>query len=150
MKNEYRVRVSEFIEANQKRVFEAWTDPAQMKKWFCPEGLRTGSYEADVRINGKFRAEMIGAEGTFTAIGVYKEIIPYEKLVFTHSWEGPDWQETLVTVEFHKKDGGTEVTVTHEKLPSADSAKGHEQGWEGTLQHFKHWLTETLEAPHGG
>jgi uncharacterized protein YndB with AHSA1/START domain len=140
-KEEFRVQVVKFVNAKRDKVFDAWTKPELMKRWSCPADLTIGAIEADVRLGGRFRTEMIGRDEVHTATGVYEKVTTNEKLVFTHGWEGPDRIETLVTVEFRDKDGGTEITVTHERLKDANSAKGHEQGWISTLENLAKKMT---------
>lgn len=141
-KPSYSLRVSEFIKSPRAKVFKAWVDPDLMKKWFCPEGLRPGKVEADIRVGGKFRGEMIAPDATYTAMGTYQEIIPNEKIVFSHGWEGEEYHETQVTILFKDKDGGTEIILTHEGLLSKESAKGHEEGWRSTLQNWAKAFTQ--------
>src|SRR2546422_7177574 len=65
-------------------------------------------------------------------IGVYREVDPPKKLVYTWSWEdSPDMGETLVTVEFLDRAGATEVILTHEQFPPDKDATRHEQGGAG-------------------
>jgi uncharacterized protein YndB with AHSA1/START domain len=125
--------VSKFIRAKRDKVFAAWVTPEIMNQWFCPSDLTLQESSADPRVGGTFHAVMSGAPGTFTVRGVYREITPSSKLVFTHRWDEPDALETLVTVEFSDLDGGTEVRLTHAQLRDEASARGHEQGWNSTL-----------------
>ena len=55
-------------------------------------------------------------------------------------WEDdPDWENvaSVVTLDLVEKDGGTEVQITHEGLPSAESAGRHEDGWNGCLDNLE-------------
>lgn len=125
--------VTKFIRAKRDKVFAAWVTPEIMNQWFCPAGLKLADSSADPRVGGGFHAVMTGEPGTFTVRGTYKEIKPGEKLVFSHRWDEPDAVDTLVTVEFADRDGGTLVTLTHAQLRNEESARGHEQGWNSTL-----------------
>jgi uncharacterized protein YndB with AHSA1/START domain len=125
--------VKKFIRAKRDKVFAAWVTPEIMNQWFCPEGLALAESSADPRVGGSFHAVMTGAPGTFTVRGVYQEITPSSKLVFSHRWQEPEAVDTLVTVEFADSDGGTLVTLTHAQLRNEESARGHEQGWTSTL-----------------
>ena len=63
--------------------------------------------------------------------GVYREIDPPRKLIYTWQWESiPGFPETLVTVEFRPRaNGGTDVVLTHEGLPDENARTRHEHGW---------------------
>ncbi|MET0339958.1 MAG: SRPBCC domain-containing protein [Polyangiales bacterium] len=125
--------VTKFIRADRDKVFAAWVTPEIMEQWFCPEGLTLAESSADPRVGGSFHAVMQGEGERHTVRGTYREIVPGTKLVFTHRWDEPEAVETLVTVTFAAQDGGTEVTLTHEKLRNEESRRGHEQGWKSTL-----------------
>lgn len=137
-----KLQVRKFINAKRERVFEAWTKPALMKQWFAPGTMTTPDAQADVRVGGAYKitisndADKLAASGLHIVYGVYKEIVPHRKIVFSWGWEGPDRHESIVTVEFKEKDGGTEVIVTHERLPNAEQAKLHQHGWIGCLDNL--------------
>jgi uncharacterized protein YndB with AHSA1/START domain len=61
---------------------------------------------------------------------VYREILPPERLVYTHRWlTDPEPVETLITVEFHAEGDSTRVVMVHEGFLSAEARDGHEAGW---------------------
>lgn len=128
-----RLQVSRVIKAERGKVFEAWIKPEFMKKWFCPQELRVAEVTADARVGGKYRIAMKDAHKTFITFGTYKEIVPNTKLVFTWEWEEPDQAESVVTVNFKDKNGGTEVTVTHERYVDMEGENGHLEGWTSAL-----------------
>jgi uncharacterized protein YndB with AHSA1/START domain len=70
-----------------------------------------------------------------TFYGVYREVSPPNRLVYTSNWEPPDRDtgETVVTIELAAKGESTEVIVTHDLLPDQQSADDHTRGWTGTL-----------------
>jgi uncharacterized protein YndB with AHSA1/START domain len=134
-----RLQVTEFIRGKREKVFEAWTRAETMRQWFCPEELSVRSVEADPQVGKGFRISMAGNE-VYTAIGTYREIRPNQKLVFTWRWDEPDAAETLITVEFSDKEGGTEVTLTQERFTDPEQVKGHHDGWTSALKHLaKHF-----------
>jgi uncharacterized protein YndB with AHSA1/START domain len=66
--------------------------------------------------------------------GVYREVVPPSRLVFTWAWEkNPERGETLVTVELFEQDGGTRLVLTHELFPSIEVRDSHKAGWCGGL-----------------
>ena len=141
-----RVKLNQFIRATPDEVFKAWTTPALLKKWFCAEGLTPGKITGDVKVGGHYSGEMVGNGVTHTASGTYLEIVPGRKLVFTHGWNGPENAATTVTVEFKDKDGGTELTLIHERFDSPEAARGHEGGWKGTLANLVNLFEKPAQA----
>jgi len=131
------VKIKRFIEAPRAQVYAAWADAGQLLKWFGPATVKTRSLTADVRVGGKFHWECTDPAGKEVTIsGQYREVVPDRKLVFT--WrleEDEDWKDhnSIVTVEFFDREGGTEICLTHEKLPTEASRDDHDQGWNSVL-----------------
>jgi len=130
------LRLSRTIAASPEEVFRAWTDPAEMKQWYCPEGGTVDVAEVDLAVGGRYKVAMRMPDGIHVAYGVYREIDPPRKLAFTWQWEsgdGPKEGETLVTIELEERDGSTELVLTHERFATAEARDGHEQGWASAL-----------------
>ena len=72
--------------------------------------------------------------------GVYQEVVPEKKLVFTWEWPGMPERESLVTFLLEPFDGGTELTLIHEHLPDEAARKSHEKGWRGLLDKLSVFL----------
>jgi uncharacterized protein YndB with AHSA1/START domain len=130
------------IRTTRQKAFQAWTDPDQLKKWFAvEEGFTTPIAEVDLQVGGKYRLGMKapGDNPILTVGGVYQEVSPPEKLVFTWRWETPDPNEpeTLVTVEFVEQDGVTEVKLRHELFADIAQRDKHGEGWSGCLNHLE-------------
>lgn len=127
------------FKAPVERVYAAWTEPAQMKRWFAPGDMSVPIAEADVRVGGRYRVQMSeGGGGEFHTIGgVYREVVPNRRLVFTWQWEGSDL-ETLVTIELEALSADeTQLTLTHEGFDSEDTRNKHGQGWQGCLENLE-------------
>ncbi|MGH8462481.1 MAG: SRPBCC family protein [Stenotrophobium sp.] len=123
---------------SREKIFRAWTDPQALKRWFCPSAeTRVALAEVDLRVGGRFRIDVQSPDGEPHSVsGVYREIAPPEKLVFT--WLGacgPDG-ESLVTVKLNAYAGGTELILTHERLPDVASRERHGKGWNSCLDHL--------------
>jgi len=135
------LEIKRFINAPRNRVYQAWTDPVQMKEWWGPDNVRTLKIVADTRIGGKYRWDLVNPEGEqMSVFGEYRELIPGRKIVFTWKWDDDeDWQNytSLVSVEFSDRDGGTELRLTHEQLPSEESRDRHNQGWNSVLDRLE-------------
>jgi hypothetical protein len=131
------LQVKRFIKAPPGSVFMAWTTPEQIKQWFGPATCRVLDAKIDLRVGGAYRFHVSSDEmGEMYVRGVYREVKQPSKLVFTWQWEDDaDWTnvESVVTVELVAKDGGTEVQITHEGLPSEEHVGRHEHGWNGCL-----------------
>ena len=70
------LEIKRFIRAPRDRVYAAWTDPAQLKKWFGPEKVETRNLIADVRVGGQFRWDLTNPEGKeITISGEYREVL---------------------------------------------------------------------------
>lgn len=136
---EARLQVKKFIKAKREKVFEAWTKPEMMKKWYAPGEMTVANASSDLRVGGTFQVAMqgIGSEMVNPIVsGKYTKIIPNELLVFTWKWQGHSSPESIVTVEFKDVNGGTEVTLTHDRLASKESRDKHEHGWKGCLDNL--------------
>ena len=123
--------------APRETVFRAWTDPSELAQWFGPKGMSVRDVDIDLRAGGHYRLEMYEADGVYPLSGVYREVNPPARLVFTWIWGHGEIEgvETLVTIDFAEtKDGGTLLTLTHERLPSRIARGKHEQGWMSTLE----------------
>ena len=126
--------VKRMFEAPVERVYAAWTEPEMMRQWFAPGDMSVPAAEADVRVGGRYRVEMQGGDCEFHVTGgVYREVIPNRRLVFTWQWEGTDL-ETLVTLEFRSVSASrTELTLIHEGFDSESTRDKHGFGWQGCL-----------------
>ena len=134
------LRLKRTINASPERVFEAWTRPGDLKRWSCTEGLSLADVQVDLREGGAFLLDMVDPEGGHhTAYGEYRQIDPPRRLVYTWDWRQDDHRvgETLVTVEFNAKGDGTEVVMTHEKLPSIEMRDSHAEGWTSCLERLQ-------------
>jgi uncharacterized protein YndB with AHSA1/START domain len=127
------------------RAFRAWTEAAELKRWFAAAAdFTTPLAEVDLRVGGHYRLGMQppGSQELFVATGVYQEIAPPHRLSFTWRWEGaePNEPETLVTVKFDPHPEGTELTLTHERFASTASRDQHAIGWDGCLDQLERML----------
>lgn len=139
------LKINRLYRASRERVFRAWTDPNELKQWFAvAEGFTTPIADVDLRVGGRYRLGMQppGDDGVLIVGGIYQQISPPEKLVFTWRWESPneDEPETLVTVEFHEQGNGTEVILKHELFIDIPQRDKHGEGWIGCMDHLERFL----------
>jgi uncharacterized protein YndB with AHSA1/START domain len=122
------------IKAPPARVWAAITRPELMMQWWGPDAGPTLSVDVDVRPGGRFSVVFRLLNGDeHNPTGVYREVVPEKRLVFTWDLPGSPEPETLVTFRLEPIDGGTELTLQHEHLPDEDARESHERGWSGLL-----------------
>ena len=140
------LEIKRLIKAPRDRVYAAWTNPAQMKQWFGPENVRTRDLIADARVGGTFRWDLTNSDGEkMTCCGEYRELQPGKKIVFTWQWQDDeDWENhtSIVTVELDDAEGGTELRLIHEKLPSEESRDRHNEGWNSVLDRLEKFFNK--------
>lgn len=130
------LRLERDFAASPERVFAAWTDPRLMALWLGPDGIACPSCEIDLKPGGRYRTCIKGASGSeYWVGGVFREIVPNRRLVFTWQWEQIDspGHEMLVTVEFQPKGQGTRMLFVQTNFASAESCRNHEKGWTGSF-----------------
>jgi len=115
-----------------EKVWRAWTDPEAIKRWWGPGADEPVSLaQLDVRVGGRFRIVFGGPQGKDHEVqGVYKEVVPNRKLVFTWTWPNstPE-RESIVTIIFRAAGSGTELAFKHEQLFDESVRDGHKRGW---------------------
>ena len=124
------------VNATRERVFRAWTELEQIRKWWGPAGFTLPEAQQDLRVGGSYRFAMCSPEGQIHYLkGEYREIQPPEKLVFTWKWDRDgSIPETVVTVQLIARGGKTEVVVTHAGFPTQEDLDNHNRGWSSMLE----------------
>jgi uncharacterized protein YndB with AHSA1/START domain len=126
-----------------ERVYRAWTDPEALKRWFGPsdEGRILVS-ETNPTVGGRYRIVMEMPSGEQHRVGgIYRELVPNEKLVFTWAWESTPERESLVTVRLKPSGDGTDMTLIHEQFFDEATRDRHQHGWTGTLERFGRYVS---------
>jgi uncharacterized protein YndB with AHSA1/START domain len=122
------------FDAPAELVFRCWTDPTLMARWWGPSGFTNPVCELNVRVGGTWRIVMRGADGTdYPCHGVYQEVVPAERLVFTNiatDAAGKPVLEGLTTVTFAEADGKTKMTVKTGAVALVGFAAGYLEGME--------------------
>lgn len=132
---ELALKLNRVIPAPQDKVFDAWLNPKVMQIFLCPGEGTTSQVSNDPVEGGRYDILMEGGphgEGV-PHWGEYKEISRPDRLSFT--WNSPHAEpDSIVTLDFVAVDGGTEVTLTHDRFPSDAARDGHEKGWGSILE----------------
>jgi uncharacterized protein YndB with AHSA1/START domain len=131
------------LNAAPKKVYAAWTDPQKLIQWFRradakPDTMRA---EIDPRVGGRYRVNFNIEGGEYFEVGgIYREVVPNERLVFSWAWYSTPERESLVTVTLKPDGAGTLLTVHHEQLFDQAARDGHERGWMGSLDKLEDYL----------
>jgi uncharacterized protein YndB with AHSA1/START domain len=134
------IRSATLINAPIERVWQAITTPAEIKQWFF--GVDT---ESDWKVGSQLVHTGQYQGKPYVDKGEILEIESPKRLVHTH-WSDisgkPDMPEHYQTVawDLAERDGGTQLTITEQNLPSSDAARTSEAAWAGALKSLKEML----------
>jgi uncharacterized protein YndB with AHSA1/START domain len=105
--------ITRSFDAPARLLFEAWSKPEHLKKWFGPVGYPVTMCEMDFRVGGLWRAAMTGPSGTQQTPfgGEYLEIVPNRRIVFSNGFELPGAEKMIMTITFDEKGGKTLLTM---------------------------------------
>ncbi len=129
------VMVKRTFPISRLKVFRAWTSPQALEAWFKPFGIEITVGYFDLRVGGSFRFDFQQlSHHTSSITGTYLEIVEPQKLAFTWSSPMTGDKDTLVTVQFEERDGGTEVILTHSRFLLDKMIEKHIQGWQTAIE----------------
>jgi len=137
--------ITHIVAAPRRLVFEAYTNPEHLPHWMLgPEGWSMPVCEIDLRPGGAWHYVWRRADGTEMEMrGLYREIVPPERLVCTESWGG-DWPETLNTLVLSEESGKTTITqqVLYPSKEARDAAlkTGMKEGIVQSFERLANYL----------
>jgi uncharacterized protein YndB with AHSA1/START domain len=141
-----RLRLERRFAAPPALVFAAWTEPRHLRRWSAPHGFAIPEAGGELKVGGGWHATMRSGDGEeHRLVGTYREIVPPERLVFTHAWldaDGYAGPETLVTVTFEAVDGGTLMRFEQSGFASEWARDGHGGGWSECFERLDAYLGE--------
>jgi uncharacterized protein YndB with AHSA1/START domain len=146
---ERELTITRVFDAPRALVFKAWTDAAQLAKWWGPQGFTNPVCEIDARVGGALRIHMRSPDGSvYPMRGEIREIVAPERLVFTNialDEAGNHLLEGLTTVTFADEGGKTRLTLHTRASAVADKAimylQGMEMGWTQSIDKLQALLT---------
>jgi uncharacterized protein YndB with AHSA1/START domain len=138
------LRIDRHFAAPRPFVFALWADPALLRTWWGPAGMRLAACEIDFRPGGRWRYHMTAPGVSHWTTGVYHEILPGERLVFSYDFNDLD-VHSVVSVRFAEAGAGTGMQFCQTGFPNAAERQGHGGGWGSTFQ----ILEEVLLRLHG-
>jgi uncharacterized protein YndB with AHSA1/START domain len=135
------------IHASAKQLFEAWTQPEHLKKWWGPRAVRCVGAEIDLRVGGIYRIANQFPDGRLLWIfGEFEILDPPHKLVYTWRVDPQSRASERVTVRFEPRGDATEVIVMHERIPNAATRDRHQEGWDGCLDRLSNYLSREVKT----
>jgi uncharacterized protein YndB with AHSA1/START domain len=126
---------SRHYKAAPEKVWRAWTDPQALAQWFGPDDAGVVSLaDMDVRVGGRYHIRFgVPGDEEHNVSGVYQEVVPNEKLVFSWAWQSTPERVSRVTVVLRPEGGGTEMIFRHEQFFDEAARDRHHQGWSGAM-----------------
>jgi uncharacterized protein YndB with AHSA1/START domain len=138
--------ITRIFEAPRELVWKCWTEPEHLKQWGAPHGFTVTLAEGELKVGGRWRGTMRAAVGSeHTNGGVYREIVPPERLVYTFAWEdehGRPGHETLLTIKFQDLGGRTRMIFRQTGFESVSSRDGHGGGWNESFERLGDYVAQ--------
>jgi uncharacterized protein YndB with AHSA1/START domain len=127
------------FKATPAQLFQAWTQPQKMIQWWGVTGHSSEPIaEADLKVGGHFRVQFWTPNGEHQSVsGVYREVVPDRKLVFSWAWQSTPERESQVTVDLKPDSDGTILTLTHEQFFNEQARDDHRRGWTFALDNME-------------
>lgn len=143
------LRIIRTLDATCARVFDAWTNPDSDIGWWGPKDFTLLFHESDLKPGGCWRMGMRREDETLVSCGVYREIVPAERLVMTNSWEdakGNVGSETLVTLTLTDHDRKTHMVFEQTGFESSTMRDSQHRGWNEAFDSLTAALARTVQA----
>jgi uncharacterized protein YndB with AHSA1/START domain len=153
--------ITRIFDAPREIVWAIWTEPEFVRRWWGAEGFTAPVARIDLRVGGKYLYCMRSTDcEDFWSTGVYKEIVPFERIVATDSFADEMgnivpaahygmsgvWPDELqVTATFEEEpDGKTRFTLVHSGIPFGEPRELAEEGWNESFEKFDRIVEETV------
>lgn len=139
------VVITRTFDAPRRLVWQAWTDPQHIMRWWGPAGFNNETCESDLRVGGRFRLEMRAPDGNvYPCIGTFREIVEHERIVYDgeaaegHPCGAGIPPRAVVTISFADTQGKTHLTL-HTRFASTErkqaaAAARFVVSWEEALE----------------
>jgi uncharacterized protein YndB with AHSA1/START domain len=136
------VRIERTFDALAEDVFDAWTSPEVIERWFRPaDGWKKPSAEVDLRVGGTVRVVMRDPSGApIEASGEYTEIDRPHRLAFTWTFDDDPSNQQLIEIEFTERDGATTVVFVNSNISQKERRDQQYDGWLTCINNIEHAL----------
>lgn len=113
------------------KVWRAWTDPQALSQWFgSGQPGSVSKAEFDLQVGGRYCIAFTCAKGTHNEVsGVYQEVVPNSRLVFSWAWHSTPERVSRITIDLKPVAQGTELSFVHDRFFDAAARDNHEGGW---------------------
>ena len=140
----FDIRLERVLSIAPDEAFKHWVDAEARRGWYAPEDGWIVEAETDLRVGGAWRV-LFGPtrDEMYLEHGVFEEVDPPHRLVYTTLYEFPDGRppfETRVTVTFEARDGATVLTILDTGYPNEEQRNDNESGWPMFLDAFERTL----------
>ncbi len=137
--------ITRVFDAPRSLVFKAWTESEHMARWWGPRGFKSTVLKNELRPGGAYRIHMLGPDkDDHWSQGVYREVVPPERLVMVGSWAdaqgNPTRPETTLTLLFEDVGGKTKLTLHNAIFESVTARDLHNGGWTSALDSLAEYL----------
>ncbi len=143
--NKKELIITRIFDAPRELVWKAWTEPERFMRWWGPKNFTAPFCTIDLRVGGVYLNCMRWPDGKdYWSTGVYREIVPMERIVYTDSFADEKGNvvpathygmsadiplEMLVTVTFEEQKGKTKMTLRHAGFPAGTTSDLANAGW---------------------
>lgn len=136
-------------DAPPERVWQAWTDPQALSRWFGPgDDNSVTQADVDVRPGGRYSIAFRTPDGEEHRVcGTYEEVVKHRKLSFTWAWQSTPERVSFVTVTFDPDGNGTHMRFRHECFYDRAARDNHERGWTMTFAKLDRLIASIGQPP---
>ncbi len=134
-------------------VFDAWTSPEVMRRWFhCAPNWDTPEAEVDLRVGGMVRVVMRRPDGTeVEAQGRYTLIDRPYRLVMTWTFDDDPSNEQLIELSFSESEGSTTALMVNSGISTDERRDAQDEGWHGCFDELeRYWPADSINAGPDG
>jgi uncharacterized protein YndB with AHSA1/START domain len=156
----HELSIVRIFDAPRALVYEAFTNPEHARHWMGPHGFAATHFEQNARPGGRWRACLHQTaewhDRTYPDLwqgGVFKEIIPPERIVYTFAWEGQGQptRETLITIQFIELDADRTAMQFHQAFfDSVEQRDGHNEGWNSSFDRLNDYVKQNPQLRSEG
>jgi uncharacterized protein YndB with AHSA1/START domain len=143
------VRLHRVLAAKPEKIYRAFVEPDALASWLPPFGFVCTVHELDAKVGGRrrlsFRNFTTGGSNSFG--GVYLDLVPGERLVYTDTFDSPDLPgEMKVTVKLGNVSVGTEIDIEQSGIPDVIPPEACYLGWQDSLTKLERLVTPEVDS----